>query len=162
MNSRIESFYIVSSSAIVGMCCNVLKTTLYYNLTQKVHTKCVDFQILKNYSYISGILSDSPSLISLFQIVTVLISGCMLWVSSKKFKKVHFIYILSPWLMFAGFLGNAIDWFYRGYVIDYFKINIPYNNYYTNCEDLFIETGIILFIIHLLFRNKVIEQIYRR
>lgn len=162
MDSRIKSFYIVSSSAIAGICCNVLKTILYYSLTQKVHTKCVDFQILKNYSYISGILSDSPFLILTIQIAMVLISGCMLWKSSKKFKKVYFIYILSPWLMFAGFLGNTIDWFYRGYVIDYFKINIPYNNFYTNCEDLFIETGVTLFIIHLLFRNKMIELIYKR
>lgn len=162
MNRRIYSFYILSSSAIVGICCNVLKTALYYNLTQKIHTQCFDFQILKNYSYISGILSDFPFLISLLQVATVLISGCMLWVSSKKYGKVHFVYILSPWLMFTGFLGNAIDWFSRGYVIDYFKINIPFNNYYTNCEDLFIETGIILFIFHLLFRNKMVEKIYRR
>lgn len=85
----------------------------------------------------------------------------MLSKSSQKKGKVHFLYILSPWLMFSGFLGNAIDWFYRGYVIDYFKFNIPYNTFYTNFEDIFIETGSMLFIFQILFKNSIIESIYK-
>lgn len=157
-----KSFYIVCSSAFVGICFNLLKTVLHNNLTHKIHTICIDLQIVKNYSYILGILSESPFIISLLQTTTVSVSLYMLYSSSKYLGKIHFAYILSPWLMFSGFLGNAIDWFYRGYIIDYLKINIPHNIFYTNLEDIFIETGSILFIIQLLFRNSVVERIYKK
>lgn len=157
-----KSFCIVCSSVVAGVCCNLLKTFLLNNLTHKIHTVCVDLQIVKNYSYILGILSESPFIISILQVTTILVSLYMLSVSSRHAGKVHFAYILSPWLMLSGFLGNAIDWFYRGYIIDYFKINVPFNNFYTNIEDIFIEVGSILIIAQLLFRNSVIERIYKK
>lgn len=161
ITKRLVSSLIIVSSAVVGICCNVIKTVLYYNLTQNVHTTIFDFRIIRNDGYISGLLSDLPFLVSLFQLTTLLLSLYLLLVASKKVGKVSCVYILSPWLMFAGFLGNAIDWFYRGYIIDYIKINIPYNNFYTYCEDCFIEIGSILLIILVLFKNDKIARVYK-
>lgn len=157
-----KQIFIMLSSIVTGIVLYAVKIYLMNVVHDVIKLGFVDISIVRNYGYISGFLSDSPLFISVFQLSTVAIALYMLYMTSRKNSKVHPLYLLSPWMMLAGFVGNAISWFVDGYIIDYVKFNIPGNNYYTNCEDVLIEIGTILFICQLIFRNETIERIYRR
>lgn len=88
----------------------------------------------------------------LFAALAVVVSGVMLFALHKKWVQTA----LGRWalyLVIAGALGNGIDRFIRGFVVDMFDFRLI-NFAVFNVADIFITVGGVLFVIYILFQHK--------
>lgn len=107
------------------------------------------FQLVYNDGASFGILSGNQLFFAVITVVALIIFGYLFTEISFKGKRVFSFAII---LLIAGTLGNAIDRTFidRG-VIDF--INIPMMPFFAtfNFADMYMNVGIVLFIIDLLF-----------
>lgn len=109
---------------------------------------CIDLGFAQNRGMIFGIFNDKTPKIStmlfiIFRIVALFILTIFIWINRKRT-----LLFLLPFLLFwIGALGNLIDPFKYGYVVDFIHIragkilNWPF---YFNLADAYITMGIFL------------------
>ncbi|MFL2733869.1 MAG: signal peptidase II [Gammaproteobacteria bacterium] len=115
----------------------------------------VNFTFIKNFGGAFNLLND-PSL-NTGLIFTLLVSLICIYLIFAVFTNLVFKNISSRerffWsLILSGGLGNLIDRFTRGYVVDF--IDITFNPYVFNLADCFVTLGIIFLIIDSIFYQK--------
>lgn len=110
----------------------------------------IDIVFRKNTGAAFSLLSKHIYLLSIISILFCI--GVIIYV--VKIKPKHPLQCTSIALIFAGALGNGIDRFFRGYVIDFIEtafINFPV----FNIADVSITVGAALFVLYvILFDNE--------
>lgn len=108
-----------------------------------------DIVFRKNTGAAFSILSKHIFLLSIISIIFCI--GVIIYVI--KIKPQHPLQCTSIALIFAGALGNGIDRFFRGYVVDFIEttfINFPV----FNIADISITLGAILFVLYVIMFDK--------
>lgn len=123
--------------------------TLTEGFSNVIIPNLLRFQLVYNDGASFGILSGNQLFFALVTVIALLIFGYLFTEVSFKDKKVFTLAII---LLISGTLGNAIDrTFIDKGVIDF--INIPMIPLFAtfNFADMYLNFGIVLFIIDLLF-----------
>lgn len=123
--------------------------TLTTGFTNIIIPNLLRFQLVYNDGASFGILSGNQLFFAVVTIIALIIFGILFAEVSFKNKRVFTIAII---LLIAGTLGNAIDRiFVEQGVIDF--INIPIMPFFAvfNFADMYLNFGIVLFIIDILF-----------
>ncbi len=111
----------------------------------------MDFTFVENRGAAFGILEGQRWF---FVVITVIISVAIIYAFLKLPNKKEYMYLrVSLVLILSGAIGNVIDRFFRGYVVDFFEftfINWPV----FNVADIYVVVGTILFAFLLLFVIK--------
>ncbi len=111
----------------------------------------MDFTFVENRGAAFGILEGQRWF---FVVITVTISVAIIYAFLKLPNKKEYMYLrVSLVLILSGAIGNVIDRFFRGYVVDFFEftfINWPV----FNVADIYVVVGTILFAFLLLFVIK--------
>lgn len=111
----------------------------------------MDFTFVENRGAAFGILEGQRWF---FVVITVTISVAIIYAFLKLPNKKEYMYLrVSLVLILSGAIGNVIDRFFRGYVVDFFEftfINWPV----FNVADIYVVVGTILFAFLLFFVIK--------
>lgn len=111
----------------------------------------MDFTFVENRGAAFGILEGQRWF---FVVITVIISVAIIYAFLKLPNKKEYMYLrVSLVLILSGAIGNVIDRFFRGYVVDFFEftfINWPV----FNVADIYVVVGTILFAFLLFFVIK--------
>mgnify|MGYP003275679189 CR=1 FL=1 len=83
-----------------------------------------------------------------FAAMTVVISAVIIYLLFK-YKHHNFFTYSAAVLIVAGGIGNLIDRIFYGYVVDF--IHVMFFDYIFNFADCMVVTGVILFLIHIIF-----------
>ncbi|MGI6591443.1 MAG: signal peptidase II [Eggerthellaceae bacterium] len=110
-------------------------------------TGVFDFQLVHNTGAAWGLFAGNPAALGVF---ALLVCACLLVIAHIRRDRASALEMLSFALIFAGGLGNAIDRFAHGYVIDFIDFYcIDYPVF--NVADIGVVCGFILLLIVLLF-----------
>ena len=111
----------------------------------------MDFTFVENRGAAFGILEGQRWF---FVVITVIISVAIIYAFFKLPYKKEYIWLrVSFVLILAGAIGNVIDRFFRGYVVDFFEFTFM-NWPVFNVADIYVVVGTILFAFLLLFVIK--------
>ncbi|NLB84932.1 MAG: signal peptidase II [Acholeplasmataceae bacterium] len=129
--------------------------------------KVLQFSYYENTGASWGMLEGKQTLFLIITLIALIIFGYLFTKLSFKNKK---LYSISVILLLAGTLGNALDRMILNYVIDF--LHLPFltpvlglvgiSNFYFNLADLFLNLGIVLLIIDMLFLYPKRERIEKR
>ena len=101
-----------------------------------------------------GMFSNNTLLLSIISILFLIFFIKYI----EELSKVSFFYEIAFGLIVGGIVGNLIDRFFRGYVIDFFRfIILDYNYPIFNIADTLIVIGVIILIINFV-RDDLIEK----
>jgi signal peptidase II len=119
----------------------------------------LEFGYAENRGMSFGLLQNQTFLFMVITVLALAMFGYLYKDISFDSKKVYSISII---LFIAGTLGNAIDRFLLGYVIDFMHfpflewplglIGLP--NFYNNFADMYLSLGIVLFAFDIFFLEK--------
>lgn len=111
----------------------------------------MDFTFVENRGAAFGILEGQRWF---FVVITVIISVAILYAFFKLPNKKEYMWLrVSFVLILAGAIGNVIDRFFRGYVVDFFEFTFMHWPVF-NMADIYVVVGTILFAFLLLFVIK--------
>lgn len=99
-----------------------------------------------------SMFSKNTFLLSLFTLVFIMIIVYLMYRQLTCYKNK--IIMISYSLILGGAIGNLIDRFYYGFVVDYFDFRLI-NFAIFNVADIFITIGGVLLIIYMLFNDDV-------
>jgi signal peptidase II len=119
----------------------------------------IDLGFTENRGMIFGILNGhlpqhSRAILACFRVLILLGLMGFIWINRKK----RFLFLLPFLLFWAGAIGNLIDPFLYGYVVDFIHIqagailNWPF---YFNLADAYVTVGMVLFLFGGAFGNIV-------
>ena len=118
----------------------------------------LQFHYLENTGAAFGLLGDYTLILSIITAVcVVVVLAAMIF-----YQKHSFFSRAAGILIVGGGIGNLIDRFWHGYVIDY--ISVSFFPPVFNLADCFVVIGVILFLIHFFFftnKDKGREKIIR-
>ncbi len=112
-----------------------------FHLTYATNTGAA-FSIFSNKTFYLGIVS----------LISVILLSVFLYSEKKKGASKYMTFSLS--LIIGGAIGNGIDRFIRGYVVDFFDFRLI-NFAVFNVADSFVVVGVILLAISILFEKKL-------
>lgn len=142
--------------------CLLIKKIMTMLIRSNTLFAILELDIIKNKGFFMGLWGDNPMLIKTVMGFCFILFCFMLYKTAMAYPKVSTIYILAPWMMFAGLTGNMIEMLLNGSVTDYIAIRQPWvETFYFNIEDCLIQTGAILFTYQSIFHNSTIEKIYK-
>ena len=109
--------------------------------------------IIEGFLYFTYVTNDGmafglsfPGGKTILLIVTLILTGVIMWMLWKE-KNSHNLIRYGLTLILAGAIGNFIDRFYLGYVIDFIDWHIGVHHWPTfNVADIFITLGIAIFL----------------
>jgi signal peptidase II len=112
----------------------------------------VDLGFAENRGMVFGILNGkipqlSQTILIIIRILILIGLTIFIWISKKR----AILYLLPFILFWAGAIGNLIDPFTYGYVVDFIHIkigNLLNWPFYFNLADAYVTIGIILFLIN--------------
>ena len=126
----------------------IIDQTIKINVYKKIYKSsvsvidgCINLTYVENTGGAFGIGSNKTIF---FIIVTVIIIGILIKVLLLKKDDIGINLIIAFSLIISGALGNLIDRFTRGFVIDYIDINPLFKYPMFNFADICIVIGIIL------------------
>tara|TARA_Y100001968_G_C19354780_1_gene716584 strand:+ start:312 stop:794 length:483 start_codon:yes stop_codon:yes gene_type:complete len=122
--------------------------TLGFNKSVNIIPNTLNFTLVKNKGAAFSLFSNSTTLLT---IISILASLFLILIILKFPPKSYWNFIGIANLL-GGTLGNGIDRFLKGYVLDFFEL-IPINFPIFNIADISINIAIICFIIDIL-QNK--------
>mgnify|MGYP002738661116 CR=1 FL=1 len=105
-----------------------------------------------------GFLSDKAWGIYILTAVSLAVTVFLL----IRLPKIHDKLCFYSGLVFAaGTVGNLIDRLFRGYVVDFLSFTFGTYRYPTfNAADVFIVVGAIVFILRLLMKPKLVDELF--
>ena len=121
-----------------------------YNSSVTAINGFLNFTYVENTGGAFGIGSNN---IVLFIIISITVIGILIKLLISKKEDLNIGIIISFSLIIAGGIGNLIDRFFRGFVIDYIDINPLFKYPVFNFADICIVVGIIILGIDLI-RNR--------
>ncbi len=131
--------------------------TMKHGQTITVIKNFMDLGYTENRGMIFGILNGhmpqfSRTIVIIFRVFILLVLIGIIWINRKK----RFLFLLPFLLFWAGAIGNLIDPFLYGYIVDFIHIragNILNWPFYFNLADAYITIGMILFLFGSAFGN---------
>lgn len=105
----------------------------------------LEFRYIENSGAALGIFQGNSVF---FGIITIILSAVII-VMMIRYKKHNFLTYASGIMIIAGGIGNLIDRFVHGFVVDY--IHVMFFDYIFNFADCLVVVGVILFMIHVFF-----------
>ncbi len=116
----------------------------------------IDLRVVYNTGAAWGIFANNTFALGLFSAaLSMIITGCMFYFA----RRLSYLSIIGLALIVAGGIGNAIDRFIRGYVIDFFAatfIDFPV----FNVADIGVTCGVAFVVISLLISPQKTEQAF--
>lgn len=114
-----------------------------------------EFRLVHNTGGAWGIFGGSPIPLGVFSVIVCLV---IVWyVFGARHARTTFLETVALALVLAGGLGNAVDRFSQGYVVDF--INCKFMTFPVfNVADICVTCGIVLFLIVLAFVLKPAKQ----
>lgn len=145
---------------ILGFVCFELGNSIRNLIVKGVHTQInfenpiFTFVFAKNSGGAYSILENQTNLLAIFGAIALV---ALLVYMYKKITFESKFELLSLTIFFGGVLGNTIERFSNGYVVDYIKlkfIDFPVFNAF----DIMICTGVILYSLFLIFGEKLFKK----
>lgn len=133
---------------------NQLRNISYYSSVNSVHNSFLSITHLNNTGSAFSMFQNQAQILAYFGIFVVL------FVAFQVFKNVTFNdknQLLALTLFSAGTLGNVIERFKFGYVVDYIKLNFVDFPVF-NAFDVMICTGIFVYCLYILLENKKVKN----
>ena len=133
---------------------NQLRNISYYSSVNSVHNSFLSITHLNNTGSAFSMFQNQAQILAYFGIFVVL------FVAFQVFKNVTFNdknQLLALTLFSAGTLGNIIERFKFGYVVDYIKLNFI-NFPVFNAFDVMICLGIFVYCLYILLENKKVKN----
>ena len=115
----------------------------------------LNLSLTYNYGAAFSILQNKQTLLI---IITVIVSGIILFLMIKNIRAGHWSLMLSLAMVFAGGIGNLIDRIRIGYVIDYLEVKFIQFPVF-NIADMAVVTGSFLLVYYILFVEGKIQKI---
>ncbi|KGG12323.1 MULTISPECIES: signal peptidase II [Prochlorococcus] len=144
--------YILLIGCLVALIDQISKFFIYSILKDGeifvVLPKLIQFRIAKNYGAAFSILSSSTLLLAIIS----LIASSVIIIYTRYAKPMHKLQGLGLSFLLGGCIGNGIDRWLLGYVIDFIDL-IPIDFPIFNIADIAINIGVIL-----LFLSKIIKS----
>ena len=110
--------------------------------THTVISHALQFRYVENTGMAFSMLENHPKALAIFSIVIIAVVFSLVWKWNIVDKRTWFALLLLA----AGGLGNAIDRFARGFVVDF--IEVTFMNFAVfNVADCFVTVGAILLIV---------------
>lgn len=134
----------------------VSKYWAYHNLQGsnpiQVFGEWLQFEYVENRGAAFGMLQGQ---MWLFYIVTIFVVGLLLYFLFKYFKDSLYMNITLG-LILGGAIGNFIDRLFRGFVVDFIKVDFikSYNFPVFNLADVAITLGALLFLVFLILSGE--------
>ena len=141
MKTLIYSFYIIILDQISKF---LVLNILGFDRSVNIIPKLLNFTLVKNKGAAFSLFSNSTSLLTLISVLTSLLLITIILKSPPR----SFWNLIGLSYLLGGTLGNGIDRFFKGYVIDFLEL-IPINFPIFNIADISINIAIICFIIDL-------------
>tara|TARA_Y100001968_G_scaffold324285_1_gene363332 strand:- start:442 stop:924 length:483 start_codon:yes stop_codon:yes gene_type:complete len=142
MKTIIYSFYIIIIDQFSKY---LILNTLEFEKSRNIIPNLLNFTLVKNKGAAFSLFSNSTNILTLISVITSLIIIMLLLLSPPKsiWNLMGLIYLLG------GTVGNGIDRFSKGYVIDFLQL-IPINFPIFNIADISINIALICFLIDLI------------
>ena len=109
--------------------------------------KLLSFEYVENRGAVFGIMQGSNFILAIISLIICIAIGIYIFKMKKENQKLH----IAWYMILAGGLGNLIDRFVRGYVVDFIATPFIAN---FNIADSLVVVGVFLLLI-----NEVIESI---
>lgn len=148
--------YIIFSIALI-LLDRITKNIAEYYLMNKspmvIIPSHLEFTYLENRGAAFGILQDKKTF---FIIITFIVCLVILVFFVKEFNKLHSLSRLSLVMIFSGAVGNFIDRFTQGYVVDFIALKFGgfYNFPVFNVADICVTIGCSLLIVSIIKFDK--------
>ena len=139
MKILIYSFYIIILDQISKF---LVLNILGFDRSVNIIPKLLNFTLVKNKGAAFSLFSNSTSLLTVISVLTSLLLITIILKSPPR----SFWNLIGLSYLLGGTLGNGIDRFFKGYVIDFLEL-IPINFPIFNIADISINIAIICFII---------------
>lgn len=128
-------------------------TTLHVGQSINIIPNFLSFTVIGNNGAAWSMLSGQ----TLFFYIVTTIAIIVLLIAFYKMRHDGKVAMLSLSFLLAGTIGNAIDRFAHGYVIDMIHINVfnlPLLNFVCNLADIYITIGVVLLLIYIVKSDK--------
>ena len=136
------SFYIVLLDQVSKF---LILNTLGFERSQNIIPNLLNFTLVKNRGAAFSLLSNSTSLLT---IISILASLVLITIILKYPPRSFWNFIGLAYLL-GGTVGNGIDRFFKGYVLDFLEL-VPINFPIFNLADISINIAIICFIVDII------------
>ena len=121
---------------------------LGFNKSKNIIPNFLNFTLVKNKGAAFSLFSNSTN----FLTITSVIASLILITIILKFPPRSFWNLIGLAYLLGGTVGNGIDRFFKGYVLDFFEL-VPINFPIFNVADVSINIAIICFIIDI-YKDK--------
>ena len=145
VKTLIYSFYIILIDQVSKF---LILNTLGFERSKNIIPNILNFTLVKNKGAAFSLFSNSTSILTLISIVTSLIILIILLI----FPPRSFWNLMGLTYLLGGTVGNGIDRFFKGHVLDFLQI-IPINFPIFNIADISINVAIVCFVIDLINTN---------
>lgn len=149
-------YFFIEYSTIYFLLCFYCKNAILgiQALDISMPNQYIDFVYLKNTGAAFSLLKDMNILLAVFASIVVL---CLLVYVLKNAKRFNRLEIHGYSFLLAGVLSNTVERYMDGYVTDYIKLRfIDFPVF--NVADIFINIGVVLVLIAILFSKKRIAN----
>tara|TARA_Y100001968_G_scaffold92248_1_gene82953 strand:- start:3104 stop:3592 length:489 start_codon:yes stop_codon:yes gene_type:complete len=140
MKPIINSFYIILIDQLSKV---LILNTLGFERSKNIIPNLLNFSLVKNKGAAFSLFSNSTSLLTLISVLTTLIIILILLMYPPK----SFWNLMGLTYLLGGTIGNGIDRFLKGYVLDFIQL-VPINFPIFNVADVSINIAIFCFIIN--------------
>ncbi len=142
MKTIIYSFYIIIIDQFSKY---LILNTLEFEKSRNIIPNLLNFTLVKNKGAAFSLFSNSTNILTLISVITsfIIIIILLLFPPKSIWNSMGLIYLLG------GTVGNGIDRFSKGYVIDFLQL-IPINFPIFNIADISINVALICFLIDLI------------
>tara|TARA_Y100001968_G_scaffold295111_1_gene302243 strand:- start:1015 stop:1551 length:537 start_codon:yes stop_codon:yes gene_type:complete len=117
---------------------------LGYETSKNIIPNLLSFTLVKNKGAAFSLFSNSTNILTIVSILTSLLLITII----LKFPPKSYWNLIGLAYLLGGTIGNGIDRFFRGYVLDFFEL-VPINFPIFNVADISINIAIICFLIDL-------------
>ncbi len=111
-----------------------------------IFDKFLSLTYLENRGAAFGILESKKAIL---MIITLAIIGCVVYYVLKSYNKLSNFDKIIYGILIGGALGNLIDRVFRGYVIDFISVRLPFNYNFPvfNVADIAVVVSCILIVL---------------
>ena len=146
------AFYIILLDQVSKF---LVLTTLGLEKSKTIIPNLLNFTLVKNKGAAFSLFSNSTNILTIISILTSLLLITVI----LKFPQKSFWNSIGLALLLGGTVGNGIDRFFKGYVLDFLDL-VPINFPIFNVADISINIAIICFIIDIIKTNDKSELKY--
>ena len=136
------SFYIILLDQVSKF---LVLSTLGFERSKNIIPNLLNFTLVKNKGAAFSLFSNSTNILT----ITSILTSVLLITIILKFPPRSYWNLIGLAYLLGGTVGNGIDRFFRGYVLDFIEL-VPINFPIFNLADISINIAIVCFIIDII------------